>query len=117
MSTPSSPRTSTHYKIDKHRHKKERFVGKTAVLSLGYGSSWLVFQNMCRIKDGVSLTDAEATSIVMIYRQRFKQIVANWQRANDEVLPKLGQHLVGRLRRISVASAVHLQACAVASQR
>ena len=28
------------YPVSKDTHKTERFVGKTAILSLGYGSSW-----------------------------------------------------------------------------
>jgi DNA polymerase I-like protein with 3'-5' exonuclease and polymerase domains len=77
------------YEIDKHKHKIERFVGKTGILSLGYGSSWPVFQNMCRNKGDVRLTDSEATSIVMIYRQNFPRIVANWARAQKDILPQL----------------------------
>ena len=83
------------YAIDKHRHKKERFVGKTGILSLGYGSSWSVFQNMCRIKGQVKLTDSEATAIVYLYRQNFKQIVYQWNKAQSLILPHLSSYAAG----------------------
>jgi DNA polymerase len=73
--------------VNKKDHPRERFVGKTAVLSLGYGSSPPVFQSMCRNQGNVLLTDAEAANIVYIYRQRYKEIVANWRWADNVVLP------------------------------
>lgn len=77
------------YEIDKRRHKVERFVGKTAILSLGYGSSWPVFQNMCRVKGKVNLTDAEAATIVSTYRNRFPAIKRSWKYANDTIIPAI----------------------------
>lgn len=77
------------YTVDKYKFPRERFVGKTGILSLGYGSSPPVFQNMCRVQGQVNLTDAEATSIVMIYRQKMKQIVANWKHAGNVILPRM----------------------------
>jgi hypothetical protein len=79
------------YPVDKQRNKIERFVGKTGILSLGYGSSWEVFQSMCFNLNKVKLTDSEATSIVFLYRQNFKEIVKNWHYANDLVLPMIAQ--------------------------
>lgn len=75
--------------VSKDSHPKQRFVGKTGVLSLGYGASPPVFQNMCRVQGGVQLTDSEATSVVYLYRQRYKQIVANWDYADRIVLPMM----------------------------
>ena len=46
------------------------------ILSLGYGSSWPVFQNMCRNTGNVILTDNEAVRIVSLYRTMFPNIVA-----------------------------------------
>jgi len=79
------------YPVDKRTHKIERFVGKTGILSLGYGSSDVVFQNMVRVQGDVKLTVSEAASIVFLYRQNFKQIVANWRHANDLLLPMIAQ--------------------------
>lgn len=75
--------------ITKATHPLERFIGKTAVLSLGYGSGAPVFQNMCRVQGNAHLTDSEATSVVMIYRMMFKEIVKNWYYANNTILPFL----------------------------
>jgi DNA polymerase bacteriophage-type len=71
------------------RHSKERFVGKTSILSLGYGSAWQVFQNMCRVKGDVKLQDREAVQAVGHYRTRFRRIVDNWNHAQNNILPRL----------------------------
>jgi DNA polymerase I-like protein with 3'-5' exonuclease and polymerase domains len=78
-----------HHPVNKHTHKIERFVGKTSILSLGYGSSPPVFQNMCRVQGDVILTDAEATSIVFMYRAKYKAIVDNWKHADKVILPMI----------------------------
>lgn len=77
------------YDIDKKVHHTERFVGKTGILSLGYGSSAEVFQNMCRVQGNVLLEDGEATAIVQLYRARYKRIVDNWEYAHKNILPQL----------------------------
>lgn len=97
-----------HYPIDKGRNKQERFVGKQGILSLGYGSSPPVFQNMVRVKSDpakpIILQDAEAISIVYLYRQRFKRIVENWRYAGNVVIPRLalGETHTGNLLRETV---------------
>jgi DNA polymerase I-like protein with 3'-5' exonuclease and polymerase domains len=75
------------YPVAEETEPKERFVGKTSILSLGYGSSAPVFQNMCRVKGDVHLTMEEAGLAVDHYRRRFKNIVKNWQTAHNLVLP------------------------------
>ena len=81
-----------HYPVSK-ANKIERFVGKTGILSLGYGSSAPVFQNMVRVKSDpahpVILTDRESAEIVAAYRSRFKYIVQNWAFANNVALPHM----------------------------
>ena len=59
--------------------KTERFVGKTAILSLGYGSGHVKFREMLRI-GGVTVDEAEAQRIVQIYRQKNHAIVSLWNR-------------------------------------
>ena len=66
--------------------KNERFVGKTGILSLGYGSSWPVFQRMVRNKGGVVLADDEAARIVTLYRNMNPDIVAHWSEAKEVIL-------------------------------
>jgi DNA polymerase len=81
------------YEIDRsdERFEIEGFVGKTAVLSLGYGSSPPTFQNMCRNKSEgrVKLTDMDGIRIVGLYRQRYKRIVQNWNYAQKTIIPML----------------------------
>jgi DNA polymerase len=81
-----------HYPVSKAQ-KQERFVGKQGILSLGYGSSPPVFQNMVRVKSDplkpIILQDSEAISIVYLYRARFKKIVENWRYAGNVVIPRL----------------------------
>lgn len=81
------------YDIDKRVHKIERFVGKTGILSLGYGSSAEVFMNMCRIQGGVHLTIDEAIRIVQLYRIRYAKIQENWNYAHKQVLPLIANGL------------------------
>src|SRR4029077_6184820 len=74
------------YPVNKEQHKIERFVGKTGILSLGYGSSWPVFQNMCRVQGDVKLLDHEAIEIVRLYRETYPAIVANCKLANKTIM-------------------------------
>lgn len=64
----------------------ERFVGKTGILSLGYGSSWTTFQRMCRVKGGVALNDDLAARIVTIYRRKNGMIVEHWDEAKTVIM-------------------------------
>lgn len=66
----------------------ERFVGKLAHLSLGYGSGWQKFKDTCRIW-GAKLghtpeeIDAEAERIVQLYRKTYKPVPHFWYRCDD----------------------------------
>ena len=63
--------------------KTERFVGKTAVLSLGYGAGAEKFREMLRIQGGVRIDENEAQRIVRLYRQKNHKIVELWNRCNS----------------------------------
>ena len=63
--------------------KSERFVGKTAVLSLGYGAGAEKFREMLRIQGGVKIDENEAQRIVRLYRQKNHKIVGLWERCNN----------------------------------
>jgi hypothetical protein len=78
-----------HRPIVKQLDKVERFVGKTGILSLGYGSSWPVFQNMCRVKGNVALSDVMASSTVQIYRSKCPNIVEHWKVADKQIIPMI----------------------------
>lgn len=62
--------------------KIERFVGKTAILSLGYGAGAAKFKEMLRIQNGVVIEQEEADDIVRLYREKNHKIVSLWRRCN-----------------------------------
>lgn len=66
------------------KDKLERFVGKVAVLGLGYGMGWTKFQGTLAIGamgPPVFITDAEAQRVVNTYRRKSDKIVAMWKQA------------------------------------
>jgi DNA polymerase len=62
--------------------KIERFVGKTAVLSLGYGAGAAKFKEMLRIQNNVVIEQEEAERIVRLYRQKNHKIVELWRKCD-----------------------------------
>jgi hypothetical protein len=71
--------------------KAERFLGKTAMLGLGYGAGAARFQEMVRIASVADpsiqpISDARAREIVDIYRSVHHQLVALWERCQFVVL-------------------------------
>lgn len=71
--------------------KDERFIGKIAVLGLGYGMGAKKFQTTLALGlmgPAVEITSAEATRIVRLYRSRNSKIAAAWKLLN-EVLEKM----------------------------
>lgn len=81
--------------IDKHQHKTERFVGKQAVLGLGYQLGWRKFQSKLKtdsklqVGEAISLTDEEAMRVVETYRATYPRIKAAWARLHYEGIPAL----------------------------
>lgn len=73
------------FPVNKKDHPDERFMGKTAVLGLGFGLGWLKFQNDIKVKSGLQLgkqivlTDAEAKSIVDKYRGTYSKVPGMWK--------------------------------------
>lgn len=72
------------------QNKPERFVGKTAVLQLGYASGASKFQNTVRVlsaKAGmpILLSDLQSQDVVSKYRLRMSRITATW-RVLDRIL-------------------------------
>ena len=84
----------------------ERFVGKTCVLGLGYGTGWRKLQHTLKTTPpGASLPDEECQQIVKLYRDVNHHIIDLWQECDDALnsmwqwMPKvdsffLGQHKV-----------------------
>ena len=67
------------YPVDKSLYK-ERFVGKTAILGLGYGCGHAKFREMLRM-GGVEVSESEAKHIVQVYRNKNTMIGNLWNRA------------------------------------
>jgi hypothetical protein len=71
--------------------KKERWIGKTAVLGLGYGMGWMKFQSTVKILsknqlgEQIELDDAEAQRIVTAYRTTYPKIPATWHMLNSHL--------------------------------
>ena len=84
------------YPINKDDHPKQRFIGKTGELQLGYQAAWKKFQGSVWIQsfddpDGpVELSETEARNIVNVYRETHDNIKTMW-----EALPLWFPILVG----------------------
>lgn len=71
--------------LTKHTHPLERFIGKTAVLGLGYNLGWLKFKGDVKVKAktelnrDVDISDEESARIVNDYRTTYYQIPAAWK--------------------------------------
>jgi DNA polymerase len=67
--------------IDKGTHEGflQRFMGKQAILGLGYGMGWKKFRDTCA-KYGVEITPKFAKFVVQTYRDRFWMVKDSWKR-------------------------------------
>jgi len=84
------------YAVNKKQHPAERFIGKTAILGLGYGLGWVKFQKTVKLQSKaqtgklIDLSDAEAQRIVTTYRTAYFKIPEMWQRLNG-LIPALAR--------------------------
>ena len=71
---------SDHYgfKVNKEQYPKERFVGKTGILSLGFQAGWRKFFFTMNYVFGTAISEADAESVVNTYRTKYKSIVKLW---------------------------------------
>jgi len=66
-------------KIDK-RNKVERFVGKTCILGLGYGTGWKKLQHTLETQPpSAKLSDMECQNLVKVYRDLNHEVIDLWQ--------------------------------------
>lgn len=71
------------YPVNK-KMKKERFLGKTSILGLGYGMGWSKFQTTVKLQsraqlgEEIILSDEEAQTIVRTYRTKYAGIAKSW---------------------------------------
>jgi DNA polymerase len=69
-------------KIDK-RNKVERFVGKTCILGLGYGTGWRKLQHTLETQPpSAKLSDLECQNLVKVYRQLNHEVIDLWSAAD-----------------------------------
>ena len=71
------------FKVNKHDHPTERFVGKTAVLGLGYGMGAAKFQATLEsgaMGPSMTFSMEEAFEVVNTYRMTFQGIPMLWQK-------------------------------------
>jgi DNA polymerase len=66
-------------------NKPQRFVGKQAILGLGYGLGWLTFQkrvamdSLAQTGEEIILDDVEAGKVVTTYRTKYQEVPAVWR--------------------------------------
>ena len=61
----------------------ERFIGKTCVLGLGYGTGWLKLQHTLKTSPpGASLSDDECKRIVKVYRDVNNKVIKLWEKCD-----------------------------------
>jgi len=66
-------------KINK-RNRTERFVGKTCILGLGYGTGWSKLQHTLKTSPpGADLSDLECQNFVRIYREVNYKVIELWR--------------------------------------
>ena len=78
--------------INKIDDPTERFVGKTAILGLGYGMGAKKFQSTLATGaagPSVEFTDAEAAGVVTKYRQTYSKIPLLWRRLENFLMMSL----------------------------
>jgi len=70
------------FQVNKRDYPGERFVGKTGILGLGYGSGATTFLHMVLTSpDRVAIDHEFAQKVVAAYRRRYKQIANLWYTA------------------------------------
>ena len=74
----------------------ERYVGKTAILGLGYGMGHLKFQDTLKAgSPSVDVSDSTAAQIVTQYRGMYPNIPILWSRAKDLLFNMMSPNMFG----------------------
>lgn len=79
------------FAVNKKDHPAERFIGKTAILGLGYGLGWEKFQRTVKMQSKaqagrlIELSDPEAMKIISTYRDGYAAIPATWRVLNSNI--------------------------------
>lgn len=67
---------------DKQKHAKERQLGKTCILGLGYGMGHKRFKETCEAQ-GVDLAGLDPEQIVRTYREKYRSVRNAWYRCEE----------------------------------
>lgn len=73
------------YPVAKKTHPKERFLGKTSILGLGYQMGWVKFQTTVKTQsrlqlgEEINLSDADSMKTVNTYRSKMWRIGESWK--------------------------------------
>jgi len=62
----------------------ERFIGKMAVLGLGYGMGWEKFRDTI-ISTGTDISEIEARRTVNLYRESYTYVSKSWKKLDDVI--------------------------------
>lgn len=91
--------------------KQQRFLGKVAVLALGYQGGWRAFRKMAR-NYSVDIPQAQAEEIVAGWREANPEIVEFWADLDTAARNAIKNHgatfTAGRIRFIANASALRM---------
>jgi hypothetical protein len=77
--------------INKKDDPAERFIGKTAILGLGYGLGWEKFQRTVKLQSKaqtgqtIELSNEQALKIVATYREGYANIPKTWRTLNNNI--------------------------------
>jgi len=79
------------YPVSKSTHPKERFIGKTSILGLGYQVGGNKFQNTIEVQSKLQLgqkidmTLDQACIVVDLYRGKYQEISSTWKRLQNNL--------------------------------
>lgn len=82
------------YPVNKKEHPAERFIGKTAILGLGYGLGWEKFMKTVKLQSKaqtgqvIDMGPDEAQRVVGLYRETYANIAFMWRKLNA-IIPEM----------------------------
>lgn len=109
------------YEVNKKEHPAERFIGKTAILGLGYGLGWEKFMKTVKLQSKaqtgqlIDMSADEAQRVVSLYRETYSNIALMWRRLNA-IIPEMTKTdcyvevgpVVGRHEKLVLPSGLRL---------
>jgi DNA polymerase len=81
--------------------KEQRYISKTAILGLGFGSSAPVLRKSIQNGSGVDIGEAEAKRIVDLYREEHSGVVQSWKNGG-KVLKDIRDNIASKFGSINL---------------